>query len=104
MPDPMSGLRRASSIGPAPLDSLPPVTQQSMGLPIPGPSKAAPGALQGLLGAVKPYLGPIAETLGEVSPEFTPVGGEGMFNMARSAAKYIPSGQSIVKYLGGMKP
>lgn len=29
------------------------------------------------------YTGPVAETLGEVVPDFTPVGGEGMFNVPK---------------------
>jgi hypothetical protein len=40
-----------------------------------------PGAAADLVGAAAPA----AETLGEVSPEFTAVGGEGMFNMGRGA-------------------
>lgn len=33
---------------------------------------------------------PVAQTLGEVSPDFTPVGGEGMFNAARPSASPMP--------------
>ena len=61
---------------------------------------AASGGLGGLLdsgaaggaseaaGALAPRMfNPVAETLGEVAPDFTPVGGEGLYNAGKAAAK-----------------
>lgn len=39
-------------------------------------------------GAIGEAAGPAAETLGEVSPEFTPQGGEGMYNAAKAYTRY----------------
>lgn len=48
-------------------------------------SGAAPKAISGLQGALRPA----SETLGEVSPEFTPVGGEGMYNAGKAGLQKI---------------
>ena len=58
-------------------------------------AKIVPDALQGLRGALNPmseastYTGPVAETLGEVDPFHTPVGGEGLYNVARAGLRGI---------------
>ena len=49
--------------------------------------KAAVGAAKALpgLSEASSRMAPVAETLGEISPEFTPQGGETMYNMGRKA-------------------
>lgn len=44
---------------------------------------------------------PVRETLGELNPEFTPTGGEGLYNIAKAGLKYVPKGEDLVRYLGG---
>lgn len=57
--------------------------------------KSAPGAIQGLAkyfpaaSEASTYTGPIQETLGETDPMFTPVGGEGLYNIAKTGIKSI---------------
>lgn len=43
----------------------------------------------------------VAETLGEMSPDFTPVGGEGMYNVSRISADPLRSASSLEKLLIG---
>lgn len=50
-----------------------------------GASSGASGASQAL------------ETLGEMSPEFTPQGGEGMLNWARQGLKAVPKAQDLIR-------
>lgn len=66
-------------------------------------AEAAPAIAEGM-SALKPTLtsfgklaapaltrgAKVAETLGEMSPEFTPLGGEGMFNATRGAGTPVP--------------
>ena len=58
-----------------------------------GAMKVAPDALAGLRGAFNPaseastYTGPVAETLGETDPFHTPVGGEGLYNVAKAGLR-----------------
>ena len=60
-----------------------------------GVVKVAPEALAGLRGALNPaseastYIGPVQETLGETNPFYTPVGGEGLYNVARAGLRGI---------------
>lgn len=117
MPDnPLSGLKKATGIGAAPLDNLGPVTQDIMPM-LPG------GVLAGLRNAVGSGLGdvaetaprasvpqweashrafPVQETLGESHPDFTPVGGEGLFNVAKQGLHDLvdPAYAAYLKLLG----
>lgn len=69
-------------------------------------TEAAPGALQGLRGAtqgarVARGVVPAAETLGEISPEFTAVGGEGMYNASKPAVKAAEPLESVYNKIRG---
>ena len=114
--DPLEALRGAQSIGP-PAWAQQDVQRGEMPL---GPgflggiaeqAPAAVRALQGLLGRQK-GIPRAAETLGEVRPEFTPRGGEDLFNVGRSTSHLIRPTEpnmlaesAFAKYAGkGMPP
>lgn len=83
MADPLAALRKATTIGPEPL----PRPTLSM-MPLPpwgGPIDLAPTA-PGAAGAASRAI-PEQPTLGEVDPEFTPMGGENLYNLGRTAVK-----------------
>lgn len=58
------------------------------------------GGLHHIAGAA----GAVGEKLGEYVPEFTPVGGEALYNLGKAGAKYVPRGEDLVRWLGGMRP
>ena len=102
MPNPLEALRKASSIGPDPYGvSDIPISRGEMPLGAPMKliaglrglfsglgKKMAPEALQGLQRGMSAR--PTAmETLGELNPEFTPVGGEGIYNVAKRGLQQI---------------
>ena len=58
------------------------------------------GGLHRIAGAA----GTVREKLGEYLPEFTPVGGEALYNLGKAGAKYVPKAEDLVRWLGGMKP
>lgn len=50
---------------------------------------------------------PVAETLGEMAPDFTPVGGEGLYNVAKGATRKAGDSvdaayQALMARLGGL--
>jgi len=107
-PNPLNALRKASSISSNPSSPDPSLISRGQ-MPVPpwgsimsgvgqaaqGAAKVVPDALAGLRGALNPaseastYTGPVAETLGEVDPFHTPVGGEGLYNVARAGLRGI---------------
>ena len=88
---PLSALKNATSIG-NPWDKI--EVKQGM-MPM-------PPALQGLSSAIPAMrrILPAAETLGEVLPDFTPVGGEAMYNLGKIGN--IMKSKSMVEDLPGM--
>lgn len=82
-PPPMLGLQKASSIGPDPKAEF----MRSHGgykeAGVPNPESEGLGAVDALSKMAREYAGPVQETLGELNPFHTPVGGEGMYNVAR---------------------
>lgn len=94
--NPMEALRKARSPQPELAAKLGPVTQSGMPM-LPGVGAfsglkgLAEGGLEKVAPAASSWLGkasqPVAETLGETNPMFTPVGGEGLYNVAKQGLK-----------------
>ncbi len=85
--NPLEALKLARRPQPALEAQLGPVTSSVM----PMLPQGILGPLRGLLGAKAPMTPAInaAETLGEANPEFTPVGGEGLYNVAKTGVKAV---------------
>lgn len=85
------GLQKAQSIGADPAAmAFRDMHDHMQTAAIPDPKNRVMGgvnALDTLIDMGRKYYGPIQETLGESNPDFTPVGGEGMFNIARGATR-----------------
>ena len=106
--NPLEGLKRATGISAGPLDNLGPLS--IAGMPILPGAILAP--LRGLLGRgtgklaseASHRLAPVVETLGERNPMFTPLGGEGLYNVARQGLKKAadPLGAIYQKIMSGM--
>jgi hypothetical protein len=120
MPNPLDALKKAQTITATPSDKIraqisdTPITQGMMSMP-------PAGALEGLLGSLRGWLpgaakvaqagseastyAPVAETLGEVNPEFTPTGGEGLYNVGKSLARQVrdplEAAYERIKLMGG---
>lgn len=105
MADPLNGLRKATSISAGPADPM--VDVQGNPVPVQGAMPApfslgSGGILAGLRGLFSggakesmnmtpeiTSLGAPVETLGERAADFTPVGGEGLYNVARTGLKKV---------------
>lgn len=96
MPNPLDALKKASGIGPDPLRSgvhlqggmpMPPVTSMLAGL-----RDAMP-----MISEASERIAPVAETLGEINPQFTPAGGEGLYNVAKEGIKH-PVDSALAAY------
>lgn len=98
MPNPLDGLKKAQHIGPDPLGASNMSRGEMMPFPvgsameaiagIPKVAEAAKGASE-LFPGMREYFGPVQETLGEYMPDFTPVGGESMYNIGKQALKGV---------------
>lgn len=90
----MLGLQKATGIGADPrAEALRQMDNTRLDASIPNPENKGMGALDALSRMVRQYTGPVQETLGEIDPQFTPKGGEGMFNTPRvnpSEYSHIP--------------
>lgn len=83
-PAPLLGLQKAQSIGADPrAEAFRQMDNTRLDASVPNPENKGMGALDALSRMVREYTGPVQETLGEWNPDFTPMGGEGMFNAAR---------------------
>lgn len=92
--NPLFGLQKAQHIGPDPsgqanTDMMNWVNSHGgpMQAALPNPESEGSSALSGLVNLLKQYHGPVQEALGERDPMFTPVGGEGMYNVAKGAVR-----------------
>lgn len=72
--------------------------------------ESIPNAIQGLKGGLNlatkgTKAAPAMETLGEVNPEFTALGGEGMYNAGRPAARAVadPTEAALQRLMGGVQ-
>lgn len=94
MPNPinpaMFGLQKATSIGADPraeayraMDTQ----RKDAAMPPPGELLHSLTSLGKLAVPALRRAAPVAETLGEMSPEFTPAGGEGLYNVARGGVR-----------------
>lgn len=88
MPNPtnpaMFGLQKAQSIGADPkAEAFRQMDAQRMDSSVPNPENKGASAIDALSRMVRQYAGPVQETLGETHPDFTPMGGEQMYNIAR---------------------
>ena len=104
--NPLDALKRARTPQPELETQLGEVTQSVMPM-LPGPILASlKGLLRGRPPARLPPARQAGETLGEVDPYFTPVGGEGLFNVARGGIGKATSPveaayQQLMSKLGG---
>lgn len=90
MPNPITpsllGLQKATGIGADPAaTAFRQMDQQRQDASLPNPEQKGASALDMLSRLAREYHGPVQETLGEVHPDFTPVGGEGLYNVAKGA-------------------
>lgn len=87
-PSILYGLQKASSIGADPTASaFRDMREHTQLAAISDPKndiQSGANGLQTLIDMGRKYYGPVQETLGENHPDYTPMGGEGMFNIARS--------------------
>ena len=103
MPGPIDALRKASSIGPT---YMGPELQGEMPM---GPSIQALGRILGPSGGqILRRAQPAMETLGERLPDFTPIGGESMFNAGRkvynTVKEPLEAAYQRIKQLRGVGP
>ena len=106
MPNPQTGWQKAATIGPTGPQKAPPGEMKMGMMPwipsgglgtalaglkswLPGAGEVASGGNLGLSRAIpgltpRPYAS-VTETLGELLPEYTPRGGEAMYNMGQGA-------------------
>lgn len=93
MPDklsPLLGLQKAQSIGSDPrAEALHAMDagRKDAAMPPPGELLASLTSLGKLAVPALRRAAPVAETLGEMAPDFTPVGGEGLYNVARGGVR-----------------
>lgn len=94
MPNPLQpnplllGLNKAQSIGPDPMaEAFTQMNMQRKEASLPNPENKGASALGGLMDIMKEYSGPAQETLGEWHPDFTPMGGEGLYNVAKGGVR-----------------
>jgi len=99
MPDPntsnpssaLYGLRKATSIGADPrAEAFTQMQQQRQEAALPNPENKGLGPLSALTKLAGQYIGgPAQETLGESNPMFTPVGGEDLYNVAKTGLQKV---------------
>ncbi len=86
------GLQKAASIGADPrAEAFRAMDNSRLEASVPNPESKGASALDALSKMVRQYSGPVQETLGEINPFHTPVGGEGMYNMAHVKPNMAPS-------------
>ena len=127
MPNPQNAWQHAATIGPTGPQKAPPGETKIGMMPwvppgglgtilaglkgwLPGAGEVASGGILGrsraIPGLVPKRYAPVAETLGEANPEFTAVGGEGMYNAARGRVQRAaePVEAAYKRVMGTMGP